>query len=311
MAIPTLAAIRNTFDNIHHSISALEVDERVPMPDNPKVSISYKHLLKLESRVETNYFPEGSDLAYNIRELLDGIEDRRNQHKKDFLEDDVRTEINNNNRLSPIIKKISSSNNSSIMNPPRLTPERQAWLSSLTKGHTVKIWGDNARTTTTIKSVTNGYFFLNGGDMFRTNDGYHSLLKNTWIEPPETQHTPEVVIESNIEEAQELDKHLSQTKSTKNKRNPWKSGSFFLVALVVISASFAIISAFVPWYAFPIILLAAILAVGIVGAFQLSNDDGLTQDNFLKLMIETYKRLPLLIQDKSNRGKSNPPNNKD
>jgi internalin A len=81
----TLAAIRNNFESIHLSISALEVDERVPLPDNPKFSISYKHLLKLESRGETNYFPEGSDHDYNIRELLDGIssiEDRRSRDEK-------------------------------------------------------------------------------------------------------------------------------------------------------------------------------------------------------------------------------------
>ncbi len=81
----SLAAIRNNFESIHRSISALEVDERVPLPDNPKVSISYKHLLKLESRGETNYFPEGSDRAYNIRELLDGIssiEERRSSQEK-------------------------------------------------------------------------------------------------------------------------------------------------------------------------------------------------------------------------------------
>ncbi len=85
-----LAAIRNTFDNIHQSISALEVDQRVPLPDDPKVSISYKHLLKLESRGEINCFPEGSDRDYNIRELLDGIstiDERRNRAQKDDLRD--------------------------------------------------------------------------------------------------------------------------------------------------------------------------------------------------------------------------------
>lgn len=89
----SLAAIRNTFESIHHSISALEVDERVPLPDNPKVSISYKHLLKLETRGETHYFPEGSDHDYNIRELLDGIEAigaRQKVGKRDQTYEDMR-----------------------------------------------------------------------------------------------------------------------------------------------------------------------------------------------------------------------------
>jgi small GTP-binding protein len=307
----SLAAIRHTFYAIHHTISALEVQERVPLSDNPEAPpVSYTHLLSLEKRGKTNYSPEGSDRDYNIRELLDGISSIEERQK--FLENDLIKGINPNNQRSSIINSKPKLNHNSIMNPPKLTPERQAWLHSLTKGDTVKVWGDNYRSTTIISSVSNGYFFLKGGgDMFRTSDGYHSLLKNTWIEPPETLHTTEI-IESDIkEELIESNKHLSKTTSIKAKRNPWTSGSFFLVALVVITAAFAIVSTYVPWYAFPIILIAAILAVGIVGAFQLSNDDGLTQDNFLALMLETYKRLPLLIQDKSNRDKSNPPSNTD
>jgi internalin A len=81
----SLAAIRNNFESIHHSISALEVDERVPIPDNPKVTVSYEHLINLEKRGKTDYSPEGSDRDYNIRELLDGIssiEDRRSRYEK-------------------------------------------------------------------------------------------------------------------------------------------------------------------------------------------------------------------------------------
>ena len=43
-----------------------------------------------------------------------------------------------------------------------------------------------------------------------------------------------------------------------------------------------------------VVIVAALLAIGVVGAMQLRNDDRLTEDNFLKLMIESYKRLPLL-----------------
>ena len=113
----SLAAIRNTFESIHHSISALEVDERVPLSDNPKVSISYKHLLKLESRGETNYFPEGSDRAYNTRELLDGIssiEDRRSRSKDDLREQDWQSD-----RQAPVTVIINNSNQqATIMSEP-------------------------------------------------------------------------------------------------------------------------------------------------------------------------------------------------
>lgn len=43
-----------------------------------------------------------------------------------------------------------------------------------------------------------------------------------------------------------------------------------------------------------VVIIGALLATGVVGAMQLRNDDRLSEDNFLKLMIESYKRLPLL-----------------
>jgi hypothetical protein len=52
-------------------------------------------------------------------------------------------------------------------------------------------------------------------------------------------------------------------------------------------------------YIIPILLIAAIIALGVIGAFQLRMDGELNESNFLTLMIATYKRLPLLIQDKT------------
>jgi len=43
-----------------------------------------------------------------------------------------------------------------------------------------------------------------------------------------------------------------------------------------------------------VIILGALLAIGVLGAMQLRNDDRLSEDSFLKLMVESYKRLPLL-----------------
>lgn len=43
-----------------------------------------------------------------------------------------------------------------------------------------------------------------------------------------------------------------------------------------------------------VIIIGALLAIGVIGALQLRNDDRLSEDSFLKLMIESYKRLPLL-----------------
>ncbi|WP_434684524.1 leucine-rich repeat domain-containing protein [Pseudanabaena minima] len=78
----SLAAIRNTFDNIHHSISALEVDECVPLPDNPKVTVPYDHLCDLEREGILSFIPYGTRKSYEVRSLLDGIEERRSRHEK-------------------------------------------------------------------------------------------------------------------------------------------------------------------------------------------------------------------------------------
>ena len=94
-------------------------------------------------------------------------------------------------------------------------------------------------------------------------------------------------------------KNPDSPKSLRHKQNPWMSGSFYLFTLVVVSAVFAVISAYIPWYIIPILFIAAIIALGVIGAFQLRMDGELNESNFLTLMIETYKRLPLLIQDKT------------
>lgn len=43
-----------------------------------------------------------------------------------------------------------------------------------------------------------------------------------------------------------------------------------------------------------VVIIGALLTIGVVGAFQLRNDDRLSEESFLKLMIESYKRLPVL-----------------
>ncbi len=76
-----LSIIRNNFDAIHKTIAALPVKERVPLPDNPIVTVSHKHLLTLESIGITDFVPEDTDKSYNIKELLEGIQTSSDRHK--------------------------------------------------------------------------------------------------------------------------------------------------------------------------------------------------------------------------------------
>ncbi|MEM8810672.1 MAG: COR domain-containing protein [Cyanobacteria bacterium P01_G01_bin.38] len=77
-------------------------------------------------------------------------------------------------------------------------------------------------------------------------------------------------------------------------KTPWGSGLFYLFVLGVVTAIFAIVSHFVPWYVLPVVIIGALLAIGVVGAFQLMQDERFSQENFVTLIIEAYKRLPLL-----------------
>jgi Flp pilus assembly protein TadB len=92
-----------------------------------------------------------------------------------------------------------------------------------------------------------------------------------------------------------------QPPSLPSKNNPTSSlMSFvfgFVILLVAIVGAAIAISNWVSVTAAvmtSIIIIAALLAIGVVGAMQLRNDDRLSDDNFLKLMIESYRRLPLL-----------------
>ena len=69
------------------------------------------------------------------------------------------------------------------------------------------------------------------------------------------------------------------------------------MVLNIILILIAIISTNIPWYVLPIVIIGGLLAIAVVGALQLRQDERLSQRNFLKLMIETFKRLPLLKQD--------------
>jgi len=72
----------------------------------------------------------------------------------------------------------------------------------------------------------------------------------------------------------------------------------FLVAVIL--TILAIISNTVQWFLLPVVIIGGALLVGIIGAFQLRNDEKLKEENFIKLMTETYKRLPLKIAENSN-----------
>ncbi|MDA0525292.1 leucine-rich repeat domain-containing protein [Methanococcoides alaskense] len=65
--------ILNNFRIINSSFPNLNAIEKVPLPDNPKIAISYLHLIKLESLKKPTYIPEGADREYSVGKLLGNV----------------------------------------------------------------------------------------------------------------------------------------------------------------------------------------------------------------------------------------------
>lgn len=91
-----------------------------------------------------------------------------------------------------------------------------------------------------------------------------------------------------------LEDFIGKGSKTMSHNNPWITGSFYLVAFIVVLTTLSVITSKLSLSVLPIVLIAGILYVGIIGAFQLRNDEKLDETNFLRLMAETYRQLPLL-----------------
>ena len=64
------AVILQRFREINSSVEKLKAIEKIPLPDEPKVTVGYEHLIKLELRGIETYMPDGSDNEYRVSELL-------------------------------------------------------------------------------------------------------------------------------------------------------------------------------------------------------------------------------------------------
>lgn len=95
-----LSIIRFHFDVIHESLSGIQVEEKVPLPDHPDIVVDYAYLLDLEAMGEKSFVPPGLRQRVNVRSLLDGVDLTRPQREAvrlrqiladHFTEDELRT----------------------------------------------------------------------------------------------------------------------------------------------------------------------------------------------------------------------------
>ncbi|AKB28543.1 hypothetical protein MSSIT_1824 [Methanosarcina siciliae T4/M] len=67
------AIILQHFREINNSFEKLKAIEKIPLPDNPEVTVRYRHLVKLEQEGIEKFIPEGSDDYYSVSKLLGTI----------------------------------------------------------------------------------------------------------------------------------------------------------------------------------------------------------------------------------------------
>ena len=65
-----LALIWLSLREINTGYEGLKVSERIPLPDQPSISVSYETMLKSQEAGMEKFFPEGAEKAYSIQELL-------------------------------------------------------------------------------------------------------------------------------------------------------------------------------------------------------------------------------------------------
>lgn len=120
-------------------------------------------------------------------------------------------------------------------------------------------------------------------------DFTHRSKPNIRVEGHKAEEVKDVTLE--------LMKQLSDNE-LRDTRNPWISGSFYLAAVVIIGGLFLVIAKMAHPFVFPIVLIASLLGISVTGALQLRQDDSLTEKNFLKLMVLTFKQIPLINRSK-------------
>jgi len=79
------SVILYNFRKINKDFEKMKAIERVPLPDEPEITVSYEHLIRLERKGEKTYFPDGSENEYDVKELL-GTVYVENKNEEEILQ---------------------------------------------------------------------------------------------------------------------------------------------------------------------------------------------------------------------------------
>jgi GTPase SAR1 family protein len=85
-----LSMLRFTFNSLHEDmITGTKPQEHVPIPGYTGKTVSYKHLLRLEERGDTEYLPDGVDEPIDVQALLGSVEDPAYRRQGAFTRQEV------------------------------------------------------------------------------------------------------------------------------------------------------------------------------------------------------------------------------
>jgi hypothetical protein len=74
------------------------------------------------------------------------------------------------------------------------------------------------------------------------------------------------------------------------------------MVLLAIVAALLVVARLTPVWVLPVIVVGGLFGVSVVGAFQLRQDNRLSEQGFLRLMIAALGKLPLAIRGGRTRG---------
>jgi internalin A len=64
------SVILYNFRKINKDFEKMKAIERVPLPDEPEITVSYEHLIRLDQKGKETFIPDGSENEYNVKKLL-------------------------------------------------------------------------------------------------------------------------------------------------------------------------------------------------------------------------------------------------
>ncbi len=92
----------------------------------------------------------------------------------------------------------------------------------------------------------------------------------------------------------EISKSVIHRSKEKHVRSAWANGSFYLFVFLAVAAALGILANTVSPYVLPMVILAGIILVPVIGALQLKQDRNLSEKGFIELMRIAFGQLPLI-----------------